>query len=160
MWVGAKKVIETARSAVSDWREMRRVCPHRARMPAWPSAWIGPFDPRAYQPGSAPERNASLRVDDDKTRRLTMMKAVALAFAVLASGTIVAMAQGVTIEVPGVKVTPPRVDIERRDRPIVEERRKIETEGRGSRGGCESKSVTKIEPGETKTVTKENCGGS
>jgi hypothetical protein len=89
-----------------------------------------------------------------------MMKAVALAFAVLASGTIVAMAQGVTIEVPGVKVTPPRVDIERRDRPIVEERRKIETEGRVPRGGCESRSVTKIEPGETKTVTKENCGGS
>lgn len=89
-----------------------------------------------------------------------MMKAVALAFAVLASGTIVAMAQGVTIEVPGVKVTPPRVDIERRDRPIVEERRKIETEGRGPRGGCESKSVTKSEPGETKTVTKETCSGS
>ena len=89
-----------------------------------------------------------------------MMKAVALAFAVLASGTIVAMAQGVTIEVPGVKVTPPRVDIERRDRPIVEERRKIETEGRGPRGGCKSKSVTKSEPGETKTVTKETCGGS
>jgi hypothetical protein len=88
-----------------------------------------------------------------------MMKAVALAFAVLANGTILAMAQGVTIEVPGVKVTPPRVEIERRDRPIVEERR-IETERRGPRGGCESKSVTKIEPGETKTVTKESCGGS
>jgi hypothetical protein len=53
-----------------------------------------------------------------------MMKAVGLALAVLASGTIVAMAQGVIIEVPGVKVTPPRVDIERRDRPIVEERRR------------------------------------
>jgi hypothetical protein len=89
-----------------------------------------------------------------------MMKGVALAFAVLASGTIVAMAQGVTVEVPGVKVTPPRVDIERRDRPIVEDRRKIETEGRGPRGGCESKSVTKSEPGETKTITKENCVGS
>jgi hypothetical protein len=125
-----------------------------------PPAWSGPFDPRAYQPGGAPERNASLRVDDDKHGDTQMMKAVALAFAVLASGTIVAMAQGVTIEVPGVKVTPPRVDIERRDRPIVEERRKIETEGRGPRGGCESRSVTKIEPGETKTVTKENCGGS
>ena len=89
-----------------------------------------------------------------------MIKAVALAFAVLASGTIVASAQGVTVEVPGVKVTPPRVDIERRDRPVVEERRRIETEGRGPRSGCETKSVTKSEPGETKTVTKENCGGS
>ena len=89
-----------------------------------------------------------------------MMKSVALAFSILASGAIVAMAQGVTVEVPGVKVTPPRVDIERRDRPVVEERRKIETEGRGPRGGCESKSVTKSVPGETKTVTKENCGGS
>jgi hypothetical protein len=89
-----------------------------------------------------------------------MMRAVALTFAILASGTIVAMAQGVTVEVPGVIVTPPRVDVERRDRPVVEERRKMETEGRGPRRGCESKSVTKSEPGETKTVTKENCGGS
>lgn len=89
-----------------------------------------------------------------------MMKAAALAFAVLASGTIGAIAQGVTVEVPGVKITPPRVDIERRDRPIVEERRRIETDGRGGgRGGCETKSVTRHEPGETKTVTKESCGG-
>ena len=88
-----------------------------------------------------------------------MMKTAVLALALLASGTLVASAQGVTVEVPGVRVTPPRVDIERRDRPVVEERRKIETDGRGPRGGCESKSVTKIEPGETKTVTKENCGG-
>jgi hypothetical protein len=87
-----------------------------------------------------------------------MMKAVALAFAALASGTIVAMAQGVTIEVPGVRVDPPRVDIERRERPV--ERRVIETEGRGPRGGCETKTITKKEPGETKTITKENCGGS
>jgi FG-GAP-like repeat len=43
--------------------------------------------------------------------------------------------------------------------PFRKERRKIETDGRGPRGGCESKSVTKSEPGETKTVTKENCGG-
>jgi hypothetical protein len=89
-----------------------------------------------------------------------MMKAAALAFAFVASGTIIAMAQGVTVEVPGVRITPPRVDIERRDRPVIEERRRIETDGRGPRGGCETKSVTRSEPGETKTVTKENCGGS
>jgi hypothetical protein len=89
-----------------------------------------------------------------------MMKAAVLAFAFLAGGTLAASAQGVSVEVPGVKVTPPRVDIERRDRPVGEERRKIETDGRGPRGGCESKSVTKSERGETKTVTKENCGGS
>ena len=61
-------------------------------------------------------RNAMPRsaLNDRETWRHTMMKAVALAFAVLASGTIVASAQGVTVEVPGVKVTPPRVDIERR----------------------------------------------
>jgi hypothetical protein len=88
-----------------------------------------------------------------------MMKTGVLAFALLASGTLVSSAQGVTVEVPGVRVMPPRVDIERRDRPVVEERRKIETDGRGPRCGCESKSVTKIEPGETKTVTKESCGG-
>jgi hypothetical protein len=89
-----------------------------------------------------------------------MMKTAVLAFALLANGTLVASTQGVTVEVPGVRITPPRVDIERRDRPVVEERRKIETDGRGPRGGCETKSVTKSEPGETKTVTKENCGGS
>jgi hypothetical protein len=89
-----------------------------------------------------------------------MMKATALAFAVLASGTLGATAQGVKVEVPGVKVETPRVDVERRDRPVVEERRKIETDGRGPRGDCDTKSVTKREPGETKTVTKENCGGS
>jgi hypothetical protein len=44
--------------------------------------------------------------------------------------------EGVSVEVPGVKVAP-RVDIERRDRPVVEERRTIETDGQGSRGGCE-----------------------
>jgi hypothetical protein len=88
-----------------------------------------------------------------------MMKAVALTFAALASGTIVATAQGVIVETPGVKVAPPKVEIERRDRPVVEERRRIETEGRAPRSGCETKSVTKSEPGETKTVTKENCGG-
>jgi hypothetical protein len=63
----------------------------------------------------------------------------------------------VNVEVPGVRVGPPRVEIERRDKPVREERRKIEVEGRGARG-CESKSVTKSEPGETKTVTKESCG--
>jgi hypothetical protein len=88
-----------------------------------------------------------------------MMKAVALAAAILASGSMIASAQGVNVEVPGVKVETPRVDVERRDRPVVEERRKIETDGRGPRGGCDTKSVTKKEPGESKTVTKENCGG-
>jgi hypothetical protein len=87
-----------------------------------------------------------------------MTKATTLAFAVLVSGTLVASAQGVSIEVPGVRVTPPRVDLERRERPFVEERRKIEIEERGSRRGCETKSVTTREPGETKTVTKESCG--
>lgn len=87
-----------------------------------------------------------------------MINGTALAFVVLASGTLVASAQGVSVD--GVRITPPRVDIERRDRPVVEERRRIETDGRGPRGGCETKSVTKSEPGETKTVTKESCGGS
>jgi hypothetical protein len=86
-----------------------------------------------------------------------MIKAALLAFAVLASGAIAATGQ-VTIETPGVKVTPPRVEIERRDKPV--EKRVIETEGRAPRGGCDTKTVTKKEPGETKTVTKENCGGS
>jgi hypothetical protein len=86
-----------------------------------------------------------------------MMKAVTLAVAILASGTMVARAQDrVIIDVPGVRITPPRVD-EGRDRPA--EKRVIETE-RGRRGGCETKSVTRSEPGETKTVTKETCGGS
>jgi hypothetical protein len=40
---------------------------------------------------------------------------------------------------------------------VIEERRS--TEGRSQRGGCETKSVTRSEPGETKTVTKETCGG-
>jgi hypothetical protein len=88
-----------------------------------------------------------------------MMKAVALAVAMMASATIVAGAQDrVIIDVPGVKITPPRVDIERRDRPP--EKRVIEETERGRRGGCETKSVTRSEPGETKTVTKETCGGS
>jgi hypothetical protein len=88
-----------------------------------------------------------------------MMKAVALAAAILASGAIVASAEDrVIVDVPGVRITPPRVDVERRDRPV--EKRVIETDGRGGgRGGCETKSVTRHEPGETKTVTKENCGG-
>ncbi len=85
------------------------------------------------------------------------MKRSALAVAILVSGTWAASAQ-VNVEVPGVRVGPPRVEIERRDKPVREERRKIEVEGRGARSGCESKSVTKSEPGETKTVTKENCG--
>jgi hypothetical protein len=86
-----------------------------------------------------------------------MLKALGLAVAILASGTLAASAQGVKVEVPGVKVETPRVDVERRDR--QDEKRVIETDGRGPRGGCDSKSVTKKEPGETKTVTKENCGG-
>ena len=87
------------------------------------------------------------------------MKAVAFAAAILASGAIVASAEDrVIVDVPGVRITPPRVDVERRDRPV--EKRVIETDGRGGgRGGCETKSVTRQEPGETKTVTKENCGG-
>jgi len=86
------------------------------------------------------------------------MKAVALTVAILTSGTIVSSAEDrVIVDVPGVRITPPRVDIERRDRPA--EKRVIETDGRGRRGGCETKSVTRSEPGETKTVTKETCGG-
>jgi hypothetical protein len=51
----------------------------------------------------------------------------------------------------------PEVRGDRHDRPAVEERRKIETDGRGSGGGCESKSVTKEGPEGSKTVTKERC---
>ena len=60
------------------------------------------------------------------------MKRSALAVAILVSGTWAASAQ-VNIEVPGVRVGPPRVEIERRDKPVREERRKIEVEGRAAR---------------------------
>jgi hypothetical protein len=49
---------------------------------------------------------------------------------------------GVTVEVPV-----PGVGFERRER--------VETTGRAT--GCESKSVTKESPGESKTVTRSNC---
>lgn len=89
-----------------------------------------------------------------------MMKTAALIFITITAGSTFARAQdrviveerlAVTIPLPIPEVT------ERRERPVLEERRRIESDGRAPRGGCESKSITRSEPGETKTVTKERC---
>jgi hypothetical protein len=91
-----------------------------------------------------------------------MMKTAALIAITIAAGSTFSRAQvRIEEERPAISVPLPIPEVvERLDRPVVEERRKIETDGRGPRGGCDAKSVTKRERGETKTVTKENCGGS
>jgi hypothetical protein len=89
-----------------------------------------------------------------------MMKSAALIFITLTASSMFARAEDRVIveERPAITVPLPipEISVERRR---VEERRTIETDGRGPRGGCETKSITKREPGETKTVTKESCGG-
>jgi hypothetical protein len=92
-----------------------------------------------------------------------MMKTAALIVVMIAAGSTFSRAQvRIEEERPAISVPLPIPEVvERLDRPVVEERRKkIETDGRGPRSGCDAKSVTKKESGETKTVTKENCGGS
>jgi hypothetical protein len=85
------------------------------------------------------------------------MKQLVLGFAVLVAGATLASAQDVKVEKkveerPGVnvQVPVPGVGVERRER-----RERVETTGRAP--GCETKSVTKEEPGESKTVTKKTC---
>jgi hypothetical protein len=83
------------------------------------------------------------------------MKSVLIGFGMLLGAATIASAEDVRIEKkverPGVSVEVPvpgvGVGVERRER--------VETTGRAT--GCESKSVTKESPGETKTVTRSNC---
>jgi hypothetical protein len=83
-----------------------------------------------------------------------MLKALGLAFVVVTAAAGWASADEVIVkERPAVTVPlPGGVEVEkRRDRV---ERREVETTGRG---GCDSKTVHKEGPGESKTVTKERC---
>jgi len=84
------------------------------------------------------------------------MKSIALSFALVMATSVLATAQDRTIveERPAITVPlpVPSVTVERRERPV--ERREVETTGRG---GCESKTVRREGPDETKTVTKERC---
>ena len=82
------------------------------------------------------------------------MKQLILGFALLVGGATLASAEDVRIEKkveqrPGVRVEVPvpGVGVERRER--------VETTGRAT--GCDTKTVTQEEPGETKTVTKKRC---
>jgi hypothetical protein len=83
-----------------------------------------------------------------------MLKAFGLAALIVTAGATWANAEevivkerpAVTIPLPGVGV-----EVEKRDRV---ERREVETTGRG---GCDSKTVRKEGPEESKTVTKERC---
>jgi hypothetical protein len=82
------------------------------------------------------------------------MKSVLIGLGMLLGAATIASGEDVKIEKkverPGVSVevpAPPGVGVERRDR--------VETTGRAT--GCESKSVTKESPGETKTTTRSNC---
>jgi len=91
------------------------------------------------------------------------MKSVVLGLAIVTGTSMFASAQIRVAEDRPAVVVPlpiPEVGTDRRDRrdsPVVEERRKIETDGRGPRGGCDTKSVTKEGPEGSKTVTKERC---
>jgi hypothetical protein len=81
-----------------------------------------------------------------------MLKSLGLAFVIVTAGASWASAEEVIIkERPAVTVPLPGVEIERRNRV---ERREVETTGRG---GCDTKTVHKESPGESKTVTKERC---
>jgi hypothetical protein len=83
------------------------------------------------------------------------MKSVLIGLGMLLGVATIASGEDVKIEKkverPGVSVEVPLpgvgVGVERRER--------VETTGRGT--GCESKSVTKESPGESKTVTRSNC---
>lgn len=82
-----------------------------------------------------------------------MLKSMGLIVILLAASTVWAGAEDRVIvkEKPGITITTPGVEIERRDRI---ERREVETTGRG---GCDSKTVRKEGPEGSKTVTKERC---
>ena len=81
------------------------------------------------------------------------MKSIVIGIGMLLGAATLVSADEVTIErkveppVIGVPVPAPPVAVERRER--------VETTGRAT--GCESKSVTKESPGESKTVTRSNC---
>ena len=82
-----------------------------------------------------------------------MLKSMRLSAILLATSVVWAGAEERVIvkEKPGITITTPGVDIERRDRI---ERREVETNGRG---GCDSKTVRKEGPEGSKTITKERC---
>jgi hypothetical protein len=84
-----------------------------------------------------------------------MVKSLTLAAILVAATSLSAGAQNRTTieERPAITVPlpVPGIEVERRDRV---ERREVETTGRG---GCDSKTVRKEGPGESKTVTKERC---
>lgn len=81
------------------------------------------------------------------------MKCLLIGLGMLLGAATIASGEDVTIEKkserPGasVQVPAPGVGVERRER--------VETTGRAT--GCDTKSVTKESPGESKTVTKSNC---
>ena len=81
------------------------------------------------------------------------MKSVVIGISMLLGAVTFASAEEITVEkkveqpVIGIPVPAPPVAVERRER--------VETTGRAT--GCESKSVTKESPGESKTVTRSNC---
>jgi hypothetical protein len=104
------------------------------------------------------EQNRLFRVVAAITKlEVRMMKSLTLGFAIVAAASALAAAQDrVIIDRPAVTVPVPApgVTIEKRDRPTVEERRNVETTGRG---GCDSKTVRKEDAEGSKTVTKERC---
>jgi hypothetical protein len=81
------------------------------------------------------------------------MKCILIGLGMLLGVATIALGEDVTVEKkaerPGVsvQVPAPGVGVERRER--------VETNGRAT--GCDTKSVTKESPGESKTVTKSNC---
>jgi hypothetical protein len=82
------------------------------------------------------------------------MKSVWIGLGILLAAATIVSAQDVKVEKkvderPGVKVEVPGVGVG------VERRERVETTGRAT--GCDTKSVTKERPGESKTVTKSNC---
>jgi hypothetical protein len=108
--------------------------------------------------GVAPEPGCDLCVEcrSQRTEAMMMIRTVVAGLALVAAGTLSAIAQDKTIveERPAVTIPVPGVTIERRERPVVEERRTIETDGRG---GCDSKTVRKDGPEGSTTVKKERC---
>jgi hypothetical protein len=100
------------------------------------------------------------KIEDQSKGRSKMMKSIVLGLAIVTGSSMFASAQVRVAEDRPAVVVPlpiPEVVGPRRDGPVVEERRKVETDGRGPRGGCETKSVTKEGPEGSKTVTKERC---
>ncbi len=81
-----------------------------------------------------------------------------LALAFFATAALPAAAQDRTVveERPGisVQVPVPGVTIEKRERPVVEKRTTVETDGRG---GCDSKTVHRDGPEGSTTIKKERC---